>query len=232
MIGAMVSIGIVTGPTVGGLILQYFSWRWIFFLNLPIGIVGTVLAIRYIPDTPPQGGLRPRCRPVRSPPGHRHGLVVLFASFLLIQTIGVGTTAAQFALVLAPVGLGMGIFQSPNNSAIMGSVPTHQLGVAGGMLGLNRPLGQIFGFAILVTFWASRIDAISPGSTAPEVEAVAFHHTNLGGAAIVLVALSLSIWTLRRHLRAARKSQPVPRQPSARWSRAASCPRLRVALGQ
>jgi len=38
------------GPSVGGFIVTYFSWPWIFFLNLPIGIVGLVLVYAYVPD--------------------------------------------------------------------------------------------------------------------------------------------------------------------------------------
>jgi EmrB/QacA subfamily drug resistance transporter len=38
------------GPTVGGFIVTYFSWPWIFFLNLPIGIAGLILVYTYVPD--------------------------------------------------------------------------------------------------------------------------------------------------------------------------------------
>ena len=38
------------GPSVGGFIVTYFSWPWIFFLNLPIGIAGLILVYRYVPD--------------------------------------------------------------------------------------------------------------------------------------------------------------------------------------
>lgn len=36
----------IIGPPLGGLITTWFSWRWIFFLNLPIGIIAVVLARR------------------------------------------------------------------------------------------------------------------------------------------------------------------------------------------
>ncbi len=38
MIGAVVAAGLTTGPVVGGILLQYLSWRFIFYLNIPIGI--------------------------------------------------------------------------------------------------------------------------------------------------------------------------------------------------
>ena len=72
-------IGPMLGPPLGGLIVTYADWRWIFFVNIPIGILGIVLATLFIPEikeeTPPprrQGvpaagvGLR------RPDPGHRH----------------------------------------------------------------------------------------------------------------------------------------------------------------
>ena len=40
----------VLGPPVGGFITTYASWRWIFFLNLPLGIVGAALALAYVPN--------------------------------------------------------------------------------------------------------------------------------------------------------------------------------------
>lgn len=43
-------IGPVVGPPLGGLIVTYADWRWIFDINIPIGLVGIVLASRYMPD--------------------------------------------------------------------------------------------------------------------------------------------------------------------------------------
>jgi EmrB/QacA subfamily drug resistance transporter len=43
-------LGPLIGPSVGGFIVTYFSWPWIFFLNVPIGIAGVLLVRAYIPD--------------------------------------------------------------------------------------------------------------------------------------------------------------------------------------
>jgi EmrB/QacA subfamily drug resistance transporter len=43
-------IGPIVGPPIGGVIVTYLDWRWIFWLNLPIGIVGILLVGRFIAD--------------------------------------------------------------------------------------------------------------------------------------------------------------------------------------
>ena len=50
-------LGPVLGPPVGGFIVTYFSWRWIFDINIPIGILGIVLVSLFVEDVrePPRG---------------------------------------------------------------------------------------------------------------------------------------------------------------------------------
>ncbi|MDB5935459.1 MAG: EmrB/QacA family drug resistance transporter [Massilia sp.] len=43
-------IGPLLGPTVGGLIVHLVSWRMIFFVNVPVGLVALLLVVRYMPD--------------------------------------------------------------------------------------------------------------------------------------------------------------------------------------
>ncbi|MBQ0151335.1 MAG: MFS transporter [Chryseobacterium sp.] len=43
-------IGPVLGPLVGGYMVDYLSWHWIFLMNIPIGILGIVLSIKYMPN--------------------------------------------------------------------------------------------------------------------------------------------------------------------------------------
>lgn len=49
-----ISMGIVLGPVAGGLILSSLSWRWIFYVNIPVGVVSWALAVRYLAPLPPQ----------------------------------------------------------------------------------------------------------------------------------------------------------------------------------
>ena len=43
-------LGPVVGPPIGGFIVTYYSWRWIFFINVPIGAIGITLITWYIPN--------------------------------------------------------------------------------------------------------------------------------------------------------------------------------------
>ena len=58
MIGAIVSVGIVVGPALGGVIIGALSWGWIFYVNLPVGVFGTILVARNVPDFKPTGRQR------------------------------------------------------------------------------------------------------------------------------------------------------------------------------
>src|SRR5712691_967126 len=45
MNAVVVALGVSAGPTLGGIITTYLSWRWIFYVNVPIGIVGVIATL-------------------------------------------------------------------------------------------------------------------------------------------------------------------------------------------
>lgn len=59
---SMVGLAAVSGPTIGGVLTTYLSWRWVFYVNLPIAAAGIVLAYLYVPDI--RTGRRKRLDPV------------------------------------------------------------------------------------------------------------------------------------------------------------------------
>lgn len=88
---------------------------------------------------------------------------VLTTTGLLVLSIGLWTQSGlnaqssvwQVAIGQALLGLGNGIFQSPNNNSVMSAVPRNKVGVAGGINALVRNLGMALGIAISVTVFES-----------------------------------------------------------------------------
>ncbi len=324
--GTTVSLGIMAGPIIGGIILEATDWRWIFFVNLPIGIIGTITAIKFVPNTKPKGGQRfdfvgagtffvglltfllaltmgqnigftePLIlgmftvsvaalaafiaveRRVAQPMLNLAlfksrdltvnlitGFIGFFAlsgmillvPFYLTDVIGLSPRGIGFVLgaipitmgIVAPmsgmlsdrigsrpvtvvglalmtiayaiagfwfegattalvvvivgliIGLGFGIFQSPNNSAILGSVPHDQLGVTSGMLTINRTTASLTGIAVLGALWAARTAVYAGGgevANAPAAaQAAALTDTMIVAAVLVGMALLLALWAWR-----------------------------------
>ena len=55
VIGVPTLLGPILGPVIGGLIVDNFSWRWIFFVNIPVGVVALALAARTLPRAEARG---------------------------------------------------------------------------------------------------------------------------------------------------------------------------------
>ncbi|PKG32489.1 DHA2 family efflux MFS transporter permease subunit [Methanoregula sp.] len=49
----LAALGTALGPTIGGVLTQYLSWHWIFFINIPVGIVAILLGAKVIPASCP-----------------------------------------------------------------------------------------------------------------------------------------------------------------------------------
>lgn len=58
MIGAVVAAGLTLGPVAGGFILEYLSWRYIFYINIPIGIAATIAGVFVLKTMPGGKGSR------------------------------------------------------------------------------------------------------------------------------------------------------------------------------
>jgi len=80
LLGATIGVSTAVGPLLGGLLIAVFGaeegWRWIFYINVPIGIAAIVLALRYLPVRPPGEARHERLDPV--------GVLLLGAGVLLL----------------------------------------------------------------------------------------------------------------------------------------------------
>ncbi len=57
IIMTIAALGMALGPTLGGFLTQYISWHWIFFINVPVGIIAFILGAKVIPVTSSRGDL-------------------------------------------------------------------------------------------------------------------------------------------------------------------------------
>jgi len=58
MVSLPAALGPILGPTIGGVILHWLDWRWLFWVNVPFCLVGLALAWRYLPADPPRRRVR------------------------------------------------------------------------------------------------------------------------------------------------------------------------------
>jgi EmrB/QacA subfamily drug resistance transporter len=317
----VVGLGVTAGPSLGGVITEHFTWRWIFFLNLPIGVLGIAATVWLLAEREDKRRLKldlpgaillglglaaltlglsfgqewswgsartiatlaagAACLALVVPVEHRAGrpildfelfrdltftsatvslllsfLAMFAVSFLLpfyfeqlrhfdVQKSGLlltplpltiaivgpisgrladrfgsrGLTVAGMLLAcgglllvsllnerspvlmiagsLVALGAGSGLFQSPNNSDLMGSAPKQRQGVAAGVLATSRVMGQCTSVAVagavfaLLGGTAAGGQLASGGSQGAEATFVnAFHWAFVVCAAIALLGVA------------------------------------------
>jgi EmrB/QacA subfamily drug resistance transporter len=49
VVGLAMILAPIFGPTIGGLLIDHLDWRWIFYVNLPVGIIGVIMGLRLLP---------------------------------------------------------------------------------------------------------------------------------------------------------------------------------------
>ncbi|MDH7576909.1 MAG: MFS transporter [Bacillota bacterium] len=312
IVGSVVAIGALLGPVLGGFLVDTFGWRWVFFINLPLGTLAFLTALALLPHDCPahrgdgfdypgallfagtivilllalsgvgapllRGGLalagilafavfilweRRQPHPLldlelfRLPlfstslaaaflafvsmsglmllapfyleevlgyPPYQVGLLMspypllmaiaapvsgwlsdrlgpvglttggLSLNILALLSLGfLGSKASYFDIAsrLAVLGIGMGMFQSPNNSTVMGSVPFAKLGIAGGVNALVRNVGMIIGTAVVVLLFSGVQQIYLKGVVhpTPGQEVAAFLH---GWQAVFVFAAAMT----------------------------------------
>jgi EmrB/QacA subfamily drug resistance transporter len=201
------SLSLLTGwlvfMTLGGIsiVIPFFLE---LVLHYPIAHVGLLMAI-----TPVIGGLiSPLAGNLTDRFGTRKimlmGLVLMTIGCLALSTLNGQTQDLDYLLRVIPLGLGWGMFQSPNNSAILGAVPPQRLGIASGLLSLTRTLGQTTGLPLFASIFAmialsgqnnGDLTAVAPA------EIVSGFQSTFHLAAILLAiaaGLTLLLWRMER----------------------------------
>jgi EmrB/QacA subfamily drug resistance transporter len=97
---AIAAGGAAVGLILGGVLTEYLSWRWVFFVNLPVGVLATVLALRFVPNS--RAEQRPETYDVAGAVTITGGLLVLVYAIVKAQSYGWGSgkTVGLFALAV------------------------------------------------------------------------------------------------------------------------------------
>ncbi len=128
------------------LILSFYLQRVLGLSVLATGGVLLVMPVTMAVLSPLSGWLSDRI-------GSRFlasaGMFIMAGGLVLLSFLSVTSSTLQVAIGLFIIGLGMGMFASPNTSAVMGCVPKKQLGVASGTLATMRFVGQATSLALM-----------------------------------------------------------------------------------
>jgi EmrB/QacA subfamily drug resistance transporter len=137
------------------------------------------------------------------------GLFIMASGCLSISTLNVEVGVVGYLIRMAPLGLGLGIFQSPNNSAIMGEAPPERLGVASGLLSLTRSLGQTTGMPIMGAIFTASLMASANMTIFSSITDAPPHALvsgltatyRIGGIFILVFTMlsMLALWMNKRH---------------------------------
>ncbi len=135
------------------------------------------------------------------------GLILMAVGCLLISTFNAQMTELGYIWRVVPFGIGLGMFQSPNNSAILGEVPPEPLGIASGLLSLSRTLGQTTGLPIMASVFnaiaLSGISATDVTKAPPEALVSGIEVTFRIAAIVIFIAagLVMVLWRMQKRVR-------------------------------
>ncbi|ULO10315.1 MFS transporter [Paenibacillus sp. 19GGS1-52] len=140
------------------------------------------------------------------------GLIVMVIAQFGLARLHDGSSVVLVGLWIAMLGIGSGLFGSPNNSLIMSTVPRTQLGSAGSVNSLVRNVGMVVGITVATTILFNvmsskaghRVTDLVPGH--PDIFLSGMHVVFMTSAGICLVSALLTGWrmiTIRKAKRAA-----------------------------
>jgi hypothetical protein len=119
------------------------------------------------------------------------GMAILGAGLWRVAGLGASPSLPDLLGATALVGLGSGLFTSPNNSSIMGAAPRERQGTAAGLLAEARNVGMLAGIAAAGTLFAA-LGGGRPGEAGGEAFVGAFRGTMWVAAGIAALGAVVS----------------------------------------
>lgn len=125
------------------------------------------------------------------------GMASLMFGLFMLGRIEVTSSSNYLLLALAAIGSGVGIFSTPNSSALMGAVGRDQRSVVSGIMGTTRNIGMSFGIALSVALFAWFESGFITVMDKPEAFVAAFHR--VAWVAIAVAAMGIFLCLLRKN---------------------------------
>ena len=113
------------------------------------------------------------------------GMLVLAAGTGWLALLGPTAPMLVVALALALVGLGTGVFISPNTSALLGSAPLHRRGIASSVLAEARSVGMVLGVGLAGAVFTTLLHGAEPGPSPVFFRAITASFLVAAGVAVV-----------------------------------------------
>ncbi|MFZ1880896.1 MAG: MFS transporter [Gaiellaceae bacterium] len=98
---AIAAGGAAAGLVIGGFLTEYLTWRWVFFVNLPIGVAAALLSLRFVPNS--RAEERPETYDAAGAVTVTGGLLVLVYAIVKAQTYGWGSAKTLGLFLLAVI---------------------------------------------------------------------------------------------------------------------------------
>lgn len=117
------------------------------------------------------------------------GILTIAAGLFLLSGLEVDSTKTDMVIALIVVGLGIGIFNTPNASALMGSVDESQRAVTSGIMATTRNIGMTLGIALATSLFAYLESGYLLHMEESEAFVAAYQWVTLTSAGILLLAL-------------------------------------------
>ncbi|MBW2091310.1 MAG: MFS transporter [Deltaproteobacteria bacterium] len=186
------------------LIIPFYLIQGIGIIPSKAGFVMATVSMTSIIVGPISGWLSDRFGPVWF---STIGALVTAGAFSLMRGFDLQTQVLGIIPALSALGLGIGLFQSPNSSTIMGSVEKTRLGTASALIATQRSVGIAVGTAMAGTVYSTRKithaltlsqEGLEASFAGKKAVSLAFHDVLAVSIGIMIFVVMLSLWTKRR----------------------------------
>ena len=178
------------------MLMPFYLQHVLYYSPAQVGLLMTAFPLAMAIAAPISGYASDRIGPIALTTS---GLFVTAIAFFYLSALTITSSFWEIVPGLLLMGLGAGLFQSPNNSSVMSSVPPKKLGVAGGINALVRNVGMVIGIAFSVSLFENREAVLLSGINTPTVvqQANAFvgayHIVMLASMSIAILAALISL---------------------------------------